>query len=178
MCFIQQLSFCSKGKERNFQHMENKVEKGGYMEEATMNFEQAKKWVEQANESAGQMGLDGIRELMKALENPQDQLRMIHVGGTNGKGSICSYIAYILAAAGYRVGRYISPSVREYRECIQTLEYKNGMQYFSLNVMDENKEYVIDKLEKYNKKLKEDPNFLGYIVNIARVSYIINITLI
>ena len=40
------------------------------------------------------------------------------------------------------------------------------------------KEYVIDKLEKYNKKLKEDPNFLGYIVNIARVSYIINITLI
>lgn len=127
MCFIQQLSFCSKGKERIFQHMENKVEKGGYMEEATMNFEQAKKWVEQANESAGQMGLDGIRELMKALENPQDQLRMIHVGGTNGKGSICSYIAYILAAAGYRVGRYISPSVREYRECIQTLEYKNGI---------------------------------------------------
>jgi hypothetical protein len=44
--------------------------------------------------------------------------------------------------------------------------------------MDENKEYIIAKLEKYNKKLKEDPNFLGYIINIARVSYIINITLI
>ena len=41
----------------------------------------------------------------------------------------------------------------------------------------ENKEYVIEKLEHF-KKLKEDPNFLGYIVNIARVSYIINTTLV
>ena len=69
-------------------------------------------------------------------------------------------------------GKYLVPIFTD------ALEYKNGMQYFSLNVMDENKEYIIDKLEKYNKKLKEDPNFLGYIVNIARVSYIINITLI
>ncbi len=69
-------------------------------------------------------------------------------------------------------GKYLVPIFTD------ALEYKNGMQYFSLNVMDENKGYVIDKLEKYNKKLKEDPNFLGYIVNIARVSYIINITLI
>lgn len=57
------------------------------------------------------------------------------------------------------------------------LEYINGMQYFSLNVMDENKSYIIEKLD-YFKKLKEDPNFLGFIVNIARVSYIINTTLI
>ena len=56
-------------------------------------------------------------------------------------------------------------------------EYTMGMQYFSLNVMDENKDYIIEKLD-YFKKLKEDPNFLGYIVNIARVSYIINITLL
>lgn len=56
-------------------------------------------------------------------------------------------------------------------------EYINGMQYFSFNVMDEGKSYIIEKLD-YFKKLKEDPNFLGYIVNIARVSYIINITLI
>ena len=56
-------------------------------------------------------------------------------------------------------------------------EYTMGMQYFSFNVMDENKDYIIEKLD-YFKKLKEDPNFLGYIVNIARVSYIINITLL
>ena len=68
-------------------------------------------------------------------------------------------------------GRYVVPIFTD------ALEYKNGMQYFSLNVMDENKTYIIEKLD-YFKKLKEDPNFLGYLVNIARVSYIINITLI
>ena len=68
-------------------------------------------------------------------------------------------------------GEYIVPIFTD------ALEYKNGMQYFSLNVMDENKEYIIEKLD-YFKKLKEDPNFLGYIVNIARVSYIINISLL
>ena len=56
-------------------------------------------------------------------------------------------------------------------------EYLIGMDYFSLNDMAENKEYAIEKLENY-KKLKEDPNFLGFIINIARVSYIINITLL
>ena len=68
-------------------------------------------------------------------------------------------------------GQYIVPIFTD------ALEYEIGMQYFSLNVMDENKEYIIEKLD-YFKKLKEDPNFLGYIVNIARVSYIINITLL
>ena len=68
-------------------------------------------------------------------------------------------------------GEYLVPAFTDEHE------YVMGMQYFSLNVMDENKEYVIEKLEHF-KKLKEDPNFLGYIVNIARVSYIINITLI
>ena len=68
-------------------------------------------------------------------------------------------------------GQYIVPIFTD------ALEYKNGMQYFSLNVMDENKDYIIEKLD-YFKKLKDEPTFLGYIVNIARVSYIINITLI
>ena len=56
-------------------------------------------------------------------------------------------------------------------------EYENGMEYFRLNEMDENKEYAIEKLNYY-KKLKEDPNFLGYIVNIARISYILNIAIL
>lgn len=56
-------------------------------------------------------------------------------------------------------------------------EYLTGMDYFSLNDMAENKEYIIEKLDSL-KKLKEDPNFLGFIVNIARVSYVINSTLL
>jgi len=68
-------------------------------------------------------------------------------------------------------GQYIVPIFTD------DLEYKNGMQYFSLNVMDENKDYLIEKLD-YFKNLKEDPNFLGFLVNISRVSYIINTTLL
>ncbi|WP_407374660.1 hypothetical protein [Methanobrevibacter sp.] len=68
-------------------------------------------------------------------------------------------------------GEYIVPAFTDEHE------YTMGMQYFSLNVMDENKEYVIEKLD-YFKKLKEDPNFLGYVINIARVSYIINTSLL
>ena len=68
-------------------------------------------------------------------------------------------------------GQYIVPIFTD------ALEYEVGMQYFSLNVMDENKDCIIERLD-YFKELKEDPNFLGYLVNIARVNYIINITLL
>jgi hypothetical protein len=68
-------------------------------------------------------------------------------------------------------GEYIVPIFTDERE------YILGMQYFSLNVMDENKDYVIKKLD-YFKKLKEDPNFLGFLVNISSVSYILNTSLL
>lgn len=57
-------------------------------------------------------------------------------------------------------------------------EYVLGMQYFSLNVMDENKSYIIEKLDYFNEKLKSDPKFLGYLVNISSVSYILNTNLL
>lgn len=64
-------------------------------------------------------GLDSIRELCNRLGNPQEQLKFIHVAGTNGKGSVSSYIATVLKCGGYRVGRYISPTIFQYRERIQ-----------------------------------------------------------
>ncbi len=68
-------------------------------------------------------------------------------------------------------GEYVVPVFTDKRE------YILGMQYFSLNVMDDNKDYIIEKLD-YFKKLKQDPNFLGYLVNISSASYIINTGLI
>lgn len=53
------------------------------------------------------------------MGNPQDSLRVIHVGGTNGKGSTCTFITSILRAAGYSVGTYLSPYVYDVRERIQ-----------------------------------------------------------
>ena len=64
-------------------------------------------------------GLDSIRELCKRLGDPQDKLKFIHIAGTNGKGSTLAFISSVLTYSGYRVGRYISPTIRDYRERFQ-----------------------------------------------------------
>ena len=80
-----------------------------------MTYEEAKGFIEETYKLGSVLGLDTIRELMKRLDNPQDKLRIIHVAGTNGKGSTTSFLASILASGAYKVGRYIS-SVFSYRE--------------------------------------------------------------
>ena len=84
-----------------------------------MNEKEAMEFVEQASRFGIVPGLDNIRELCRRLGDPQKDLKFIHVAGTNGKGSVSTYIASVLQCAGYRVGRYISPVIFEYRERIQ-----------------------------------------------------------
>ncbi len=64
------------------------------------------------------LGLERINHLLANLGNPQDRVPMIHVGGTNGKGSVCAYLSSVLTAAGYRVGRYTSPHLVDWTERI------------------------------------------------------------
>ncbi len=64
-------------------------------------------------------GLDSIRELLKRLGNPQNELKFIHIAGTNGKGSTLAFISTALTENGYKVGRYVSPTIFEYRERFQ-----------------------------------------------------------
>jgi len=64
-------------------------------------------------------GLDSIRELCRRLGDPQKGLQFVHIAGTNGKGSTVAYIASVLKQGGYRVGKYISPVIFDYREKIQ-----------------------------------------------------------
>ncbi|MEI6430433.1 MAG: folylpolyglutamate synthase/dihydrofolate synthase family protein [Pseudanabaena sp. ELA607] len=64
------------------------------------------------------LGLARIQQLLAALDNPHLQMPVIHIAGTNGKGSVCAYVSSILQAAGYRVGRYISPHLVDWRERI------------------------------------------------------------
>ncbi len=61
-------------------------------------------------------GLDRVRLLTETIGNPQDRLSVIHVAGTNGKGSTCAMLASILQAAGYNVGLYTSPHIRRFNE--------------------------------------------------------------
>ncbi len=85
-----------------------------------MKYEEVMEYMEcKVNMLGSVPGLDSIRELLNRMGNPQDELAFIHVAGTNGKGSVSTLIANALAANGYKVGRYISPVISDYRERIQ-----------------------------------------------------------
>ncbi|BAW95365.1 folylpolyglutamate synthase [[Synechococcus] sp. NIES-970] len=64
------------------------------------------------------LGLDRIHNLLAHLHHPERQVPIIHVAGTNGKGSVCAYLSSILTAAGYRVGRFTSPHLVDWTERI------------------------------------------------------------
>jgi dihydrofolate synthase / folylpolyglutamate synthase len=64
------------------------------------------------------LGLSRIQTLLAALGSPHDSVPIIHVAGTNGKGSVCAYLSSVLTAAGYRVGRYTSPHLVDWNERI------------------------------------------------------------
>ncbi len=63
-------------------------------------------------------GLANIRALCAALGNPQDDLKFIHIAGTNGKGSVCAFLEAMLIRAGYRTGKYTSPNLVRVNERI------------------------------------------------------------
>ncbi len=65
------------------------------------------------------LGLDRIEDLLKKLNNPEKNLKCIHVAGTNGKGSVCAMIHSILMDAGYKVGLYTSPHLKRFNERIR-----------------------------------------------------------
>ena len=82
-----------------------------------MNYKESRAYIRDAEKKKGiVLGLDNMRELMRRLGDPQDELKYVHVAGTNGKGSVIAYLYSALSGTGYRVGRYISPAVYSYRE--------------------------------------------------------------
>ena len=64
------------------------------------------------------LGLSRIEKLLDLLGNPQQQVPIIHVAGTNGKGSVCAYLSAIFTEAGYQTGRYTSPHLINWTERI------------------------------------------------------------
>ena len=85
-----------------------------------MTYREARVYLDEMSKYGSVLGLDTIRGLLRELGNPQDDLKFIHIAGTNGKGSVLAYTSTILSEAGYRVGRYVSPTVVSYLERIQT----------------------------------------------------------
>lgn len=84
-----------------------------------MDFKEAMEFLEQRSGLGSVMGLDSIRNLLGELWDPQQDLKFVHIAGTNGKGSVSACLSSILKEAGCRTGTYTSPAVLSVRERYQ-----------------------------------------------------------
>lgn len=120
-----------------------------------MNYQETTEWLfnqlpmfQNQGASAYKNDLSNTLALAKHLNHPEDKFKSIHVAGTNGKGSTSSMIASILQEAGYKVGLYTSPHLKDYRERIK------------INGKEITEEYVVTFVQK-NKSFFEQ-NHLSF----------------
>ncbi|WP_312769774.1 folylpolyglutamate synthase/dihydrofolate synthase family protein [Epilithonimonas sp.] len=106
--------------------------------------------------SAYKPGLDNIKKLCTFFGNPQDKIRTIHIGGTNGKGSTSNMLASVLQESGYKIGLYNSPHLIDFTERIK------------IDGQNCNKEFVYNFIQKL-KQLPEDilPSFFEFTTIMA-----------
>ncbi|GAU77169.1 folylpolyglutamate synthase/dihydrofolate synthase family protein [Fusibacter sp. 3D3] len=81
-----------------------------------MTIDEALSYIHGTHKFGIKLGLENIRYLLGKLDNPQKRLKFVHVAGTNGKGSTCSFIANVLTEAGYKTGLYTSPYIEIFNE--------------------------------------------------------------
>ena len=84
-----------------------------------MNYIDAMDFLEETKKYGSQLGLTSIQNLMAELGNIQDEIPLVHIGGTNGKGSVGAMLSQVLTEAGYRVGRFCTPDVFVYEDEFQ-----------------------------------------------------------
>lgn len=84
-----------------------------------MRYEEIEKYVESLSQYSKGTGVERGEKLLSLLGNPQENYKVIHVAGTNGKGSVCSYISSIIEKNGHSVGLFTSPHLIDIRERIQ-----------------------------------------------------------
>ena len=111
-------------------------------------YDEALRWLFKLQRFGVKLGLDNVRELLSHLGDPHGKFRSVHVAGTNGKGSVCTFLSSALKEASYKVGMYTSPHVLRYNERMQI----NGEEISDERVM----EYV-NKIRPIAERMGEDP---------------------
>ncbi|MDU5274694.1 MAG: Mur ligase family protein [Peptoniphilus lacydonensis] len=84
-----------------------------------MDYKKSVDWLENRNIPLGEFTTDNIRTLLKFFQKPQDKLNIIHITGTNGKGSVASFISSSLKENDYKVGKFTSPYITNICEEIE-----------------------------------------------------------
>lgn len=113
-----------------------------------MDYQETLKYISSTNWKGSVPGLERIRELTAMLGNPQDKLKFIHVGGSNGKGSVCAFLSSILVNAGYRVGLFISPYIEVFNE---------RMQINNVNISDEELAEITTYIRPFADSMEDSP---------------------
>ena len=83
-----------------------------------MNYEETVAWIHDRIKFGIRPGLIRINEILERLDNPQNKLKTVHIGGTNGKGSTTTFLRYLLEEQGLRVGTFTSPYIESFNERI------------------------------------------------------------
>lgn len=112
-----------------------------------MNYIESVNWLENRNIPLGEFTLKNIKALLEIFNKPQDKLEIIHITGTNGKGSVASFIANALIENDYNVGKFTSPYITNIREEIEINGEEISEKDFS-NIASE----VRIKVEELDKK--------------------------
>lgn len=96
------------------------------------------------------LGLERMQSILELLNNPQDNLKFIHVAGTNGKGSVCSMLSSIIKTTGVKVGLFTSPHVFEYTERIKLNDKEISQELFAEYILE-----IISLSDKHQIDLTE-----------------------
>ena len=108
-----------------------------------MNYKESIDWLYSFEKFGIKLGLERIIHICKKLDNPQNKIKIIHVGGTNGKGTVCKIIGSILKNSGYKVGIYLSHHLQRFSE------------RFVINEKEISKKDVVNLIEKIKPIIEE-----------------------
>ena len=123
-----------------------------------MNYEEAISFIHSTEWQGSRPGLTRITELMSKLGDPQNGLKVIHVAGTNGKGSFCSMLSSVLIEAGYKVGTYTSPYI---------LRFNERMKICGIDISDNALARLTEKIRPIADSMEEKPTEFELITAIA-----------
>ncbi len=123
-----------------------------------MNYTEALEYIHSICWTFTKPGLERISALCEKLGNPQDELKFIHVAGTNGKGSFCSMLDSVLRAAGYKTGLFTSPYIKVFNE---------RMQFCGENISDEDLAEITEYVKPFADSMEDKPTEFELITAIG-----------
>jgi len=126
-----------------------------------MNYKGCIDWLYSFERFGIKLGLERIKYICGELGNPQSNYRIIHVGGTNGKGSVCKFLESVLVNSGYKVGTYTSPHLQRFSE--RFIINKKEISESEIKKLVETIKPIIEKMVKENNI----PTFFEIITAIA-----------